>query len=154
MSVFRPVGPILSAQGEVGEALGMVLECSSALKGPFKLQRLCVLILSQVKGRTIFVKTVAYHAYSWTEICNEMARHSVYGRLHLERPLQGRIVGMSIPKGSPWAGGIGPTGRKTRTQEPHSVTETGTGISRKYEEKTNFASLGALRMPFGCWQTY
>ena len=32
MPIFRPVGPVLSAQGK---ALGMVLECSSALKGPF-----------------------------------------------------------------------------------------------------------------------
>ena len=30
MPVLRPVGPVLSAQGK---ALGMVLECSSALKG-------------------------------------------------------------------------------------------------------------------------
>ncbi len=32
MPVLRPVGPVLSAQGK---ALGMVLECSPALKGPF-----------------------------------------------------------------------------------------------------------------------
>ena len=32
MPILRPVGPVPSAQGK---ALGMVLECSSALKGPF-----------------------------------------------------------------------------------------------------------------------
>ncbi len=53
MPIFRPEGSVLSAQGN---ALGIVLECSSALKGPFNVQRLCDLILLPLNGERFSLK--------------------------------------------------------------------------------------------------